>query len=565
MRKAGLVGSRFVAKSVAWLVGGSVLFLAGTYAYLTLYAEAPRLPPLGRVLVQSVMSQLSLQGENVLAAWFSSMSMLLAGVAAATCFALERRTPAGRGLLSIGWLILAGVFLLLSLDELGSLHERIGAVRGVGSSAGESAPPGWVVLLAPPIGVVAAFMAAFARARLRRFPAACALMLLGVALFLTVPLQELIEISLFSTLGASRRPALLSVLEEGTELAGVIAFVAAFLLVMARLHRATGAGVRVSELSWRACCGATAIIGSVALLAALATSPAYASISRDDLWTASSFNGALVTRNVDLALALAADDVQLRVLPVQPGGEDVYVGKATLAGWLQQSRDQRLTLQQAGVTIRGGTFTWRGTATQESWSAQGLDPLRSETTVALRDGKVAALTLHLGAPPGEILGLIENWFASAASALAALFAWTALRLRSPRWPPEQLGLALLAPSCLAFSAYIGANGPAYIAGQDLIPRLIAELVRGALIASAVIMSIGRASPWDAAWLVGGAVVAGAGIGLGGPYAPGLSWLGTAAVCTAVSRIALDPAPAVVPNAPTATLVSMRAEADAFAT
>jgi len=96
------------------------------------------------------------------------MLLLLASAAALWSFALDRQIDRGRNVLSLGWLILAAIFLLLSLDELGSLHERLGALRtSAPPGSVEQAPRGWVVLLALPIAVTAAFMTTFAWFRLR--------------------------------------------------------------------------------------------------------------------------------------------------------------------------------------------------------------------------------------------------------------------------------------------------------------------------------------------------------------------------------------------------------------
>jgi len=532
----------------------SGLFLVGTFSYLSLYLTTATLPQLARTLVETVLSQLSLQGENVLAAWFSSMLLLLASAAALWSFALDRQIDRGRNVLSLGWLILAAIFLLLSLDELGSLHERLGALRtSAPPGSVERAPRGWVVLLALPIAVTAAFMTTFAWFRLRRCVPAFLLMVAGVLLFLTIPAQEVLEISLFSINGESRRPPALSVLEEGTELAGTICFIIAFVLyatrAMTSLPLRNRPSVALPKAVWRRCLVAYVLVMSIGLAASLVSAQTRQPSSPDALWAASSFNGALTSLDVDLALALASNDFELRILPSQPGSQSVYVGKSSLRGWLQQSRALDLRIHQTSLTPDGDKFVWLGRATQQDWSQQGIGTLRTETTMQVRDGKVASLTLHVGAPPNEVLGNASNWFPSAGAAIVATLAALGLETTRSARPPVRAGLAALTFASLALSAYVGSNGPAYLTGDaGLLPRLIAECVRGTLVLAAVLLGFGRSSTAEIAALVGGAVIAGLGLGLSGVFTPIAAVLGMTLIGGVVSRIALNIEPAVLTTA-----------------
>src|SRR5690606_27821048 len=114
--------------------------------------------------------------------------LLSASLAMAACFVVDRRTSvaAGDRLVDYGWLACAAVFALLSLDEMGSLHERI-PLDAIPTVDGLQ---GWTAGLAVPIAAVAALLLAFAWLRLRRNVATAAFMILGVLLFVSIPIQE---------------------------------------------------------------------------------------------------------------------------------------------------------------------------------------------------------------------------------------------------------------------------------------------------------------------------------------------------------------------------------------
>lgn len=142
--------------------------------------------------------------------------------AAVCCYVVEVRAPASRRdrQLAWGWWVVAAAFTLLSLDELGSLHERVGEVSRLNLFAGRLIS--WVGVLAFPIAAVALLLLLFAWTRMRRSPSAFFLFVLGVLLLLTVPLQEHAEFSIPRMAGKAaeqlprRRPPGYLVLEEGT-------------------------------------------------------------------------------------------------------------------------------------------------------------------------------------------------------------------------------------------------------------------------------------------------------------------------------------------------------------
>jgi hypothetical protein len=254
------------------LLAANLVFTAGTALFIREWGHREWHGPAGQWLIDRVLVQFHLATENVVAAWYSSMLLLTAALASALAFALEKKgtvtvfrekrgqSPfsAKKGdshLFLYGWLGLAAAFAGLSLDELGSLHERLGMLHRAGGSA-----HGWVYVLGIPILGVAAFMAAFAWVRLRKVPAALWLFVAGIALFLSDPVFELFEMAL---LRAGRGNDLvihnaLLVFEEGiVELGGALCFL---LGVLIYIRRTAGDGPHVFELStralpWIACVG----------------------------------------------------------------------------------------------------------------------------------------------------------------------------------------------------------------------------------------------------------------------------------------------------------------------
>ena len=219
-----------VARVGFGLIAINLIFTAGTAAFIHYRAARDGYGPQGRAVIDHVLVQFHLYTENVIAVWYASMLLLSVATAAVIAYALDRRqsqTGVER-VVATGWLVIAGCFALLSLDEIGSLHERL----GTGTRGGLAT--GWVYVLAVPIGLIALFMAAFAWLRLRRARAAAAFVLAGIALFLSSHL-DLIEVTLLHG-GASigLHDSLLvveEVVEEGlAELGGTLCFLVGVVL-----------------------------------------------------------------------------------------------------------------------------------------------------------------------------------------------------------------------------------------------------------------------------------------------------------------------------------------------
>jgi hypothetical protein len=229
MNRAGDWTRRRVrALVLAAVAAGGALFLAATLVS----AEDDG----GHSTASSALAQLNLLRENNLATWWSSMVLLAISLLCAAAWRADRR-PAREGgpVLRLGWLFLVGVFALLSLDEVGSLHERIAddPALAIGSPSAD-----WVALLTLPIAAVALLMVTFSLANLRRRPLPFALLILSVALFATVPLQEKLELS--EKLAGEGRPVVEALLEEGSELAAGWLALCGLLLYLARTPGSAG-------------------------------------------------------------------------------------------------------------------------------------------------------------------------------------------------------------------------------------------------------------------------------------------------------------------------------------
>jgi len=89
---------------------------------------------------------------------------------------------------------------------------------------------GWLIWYSPVVVLLPAYLLLFAWARMRSSPTGCLLVLIGAALFASVPIQEYIETDVKAAANGPgwQRPVLDILLEEGTELAGMICFLIAF-------------------------------------------------------------------------------------------------------------------------------------------------------------------------------------------------------------------------------------------------------------------------------------------------------------------------------------------------
>jgi hypothetical protein len=160
----------------------------------------------GRGPLTLLLFWLGLGGDGNVGAWWSGVLFLLAALFALDRAAEARRTASERR----GWGALAAALAFLSFDEIASLHEFL-------TARGE--------LYLAPMGVVGLGLVAYALARLRRAGAALGKLFLGFGLLATVPAQELVQHAVEwnnDWIYGAR-----ACLEEGTEIAGALALLAA--------------------------------------------------------------------------------------------------------------------------------------------------------------------------------------------------------------------------------------------------------------------------------------------------------------------------------------------------
>lgn len=168
-------------------------------------------PALYRFLVQTDLGR-----EDAVSAWYSSMLLLLMSIVGLLCWVADREPDYQRT--RFGWIILSAIFMALSLTELGSIHERVPSLSG---------NLGLLAWLAPFFIMVPGYMLFFAWVQSKRNRAAVAWLTAGVLMLSTVPAQEYFEIHAFQNQPGWQRPMAYLLLEEGTELFGMLCWIAA--------------------------------------------------------------------------------------------------------------------------------------------------------------------------------------------------------------------------------------------------------------------------------------------------------------------------------------------------
>jgi hypothetical protein len=240
-RRLGLrlhLSRRAASHACLGLVVVCVILAAGSWTFSS-YLRSPDFDWKADPWVSVVLVQLDLGAENVAAAWFSSMLLLLVAGFASVCCVFEYapyHSPRSR-LSALAWLAFAGVFVLLSYDELASVHERLGSLAAL-NPEGDTAL-GWVRVLAVPITVVFLWLAAFAWLYLRPVPWVLPLYALGLLALASVPLQEHVKdvlVDLGRTHGQWAAHDIAVLVSEETELFGSLSLLAATLMYVTERH-----------------------------------------------------------------------------------------------------------------------------------------------------------------------------------------------------------------------------------------------------------------------------------------------------------------------------------------
>jgi hypothetical protein len=120
--------------------------------------------------------------------------LLIVALLAIICFVLDRQSSSMtryNNFLSYGWVIISLIFKVLSLDEIGSIHESLGNMnffRNLGVKEALLSNTFYILII-----LVSLFMAAFGFLRFKKNKWAMFFGIFGVLLFITVPLQERLE------------------------------------------------------------------------------------------------------------------------------------------------------------------------------------------------------------------------------------------------------------------------------------------------------------------------------------------------------------------------------------
>ncbi len=220
----------------------NILFLVGTWIHHT------NLFHLKKASLILLLAQFNFAKENVVASWYSSMLFMTTGlVALLCCFAdWARSTNARDRALSFGWLVMAGIFVLLSFDEMGSFHEMIGETAAF-KTAGSGKRAGWYAFYAL-CGAVAVFMLLFFIYRFRKNRMTLLLTIIGVLFFASNPIQEKFEIHSWRSAADPstwKRPVMYLILEEGSEIFASFCFLFSFLTYAMGASTPSGEGLRL--------------------------------------------------------------------------------------------------------------------------------------------------------------------------------------------------------------------------------------------------------------------------------------------------------------------------------
>lgn len=358
----------------------------GTWITVTFW-ESARLTwgdwPLWRKLVLIFGN---LAQENNVAAWFSSALLLLVAMVLGVCH-LAAGQAQQRSALRFGWLIAALVFAGLSLDELGSLHEKVSVTAPLGA---------WWLMLLAFVVLIPGYMLIFALAQLHRCPLGAALVVLGIVFFATIPVFEHYEIAARERDPTTSRAnnAMWLALEEGAELLGMTAFLAGALRFL-RTFLAAGDAAPLIRLALRRSAAMRALVG-VGLLGALGI---LAALRWDPAMTLTGGNGKVANWFASAPLLAAS---------------------VALAGVAGRGRGALLSLAGAGLVVSG--FVGADLRVY-FWSAD-LDSLRIGLAIVLMAAAVRVAAADLAPATrgsGALAGGLAALTVAAAPGVAVLW------------------------------------------------------------------------------------------------------------------------------------------------
>jgi hypothetical protein len=363
--------------------------------------------------------QITLAAENNAAAWVASMLLFGVGLVALICAGVERLVAAsgsGTGTdprsIVVAWSVVAAGFFLLSLDEMGSLHERLAdnvVVRLVLPEIGFV--EGWAAVFTAPLVLLAVVVLWASWRHFQAVSGMLPLVSIGVLLFLTAPVHEHFEVAAGAAnlhANAWGRPAWQIAAEEGTELLATLCFLAAGLRYAE--HRSRGIrrldGKVGVEIGWRIPTAALAVF-TLALVAVHLAGPevAWAAEGRGvpSNWfpSAAAFVGCLLALhlaaaeryrigsppgsllalqalagvNLVLSLGYAANSPVYHLLDNRPALQSGWmfaIGAGILAIGMYSARISNSGFASAGLLLWCGSFVVRPVLDLGSWAVVGF-------------------------------------------------------------------------------------------------------------------------------------------------------------------------------------------------
>ena len=266
-QEARLVGVTADLRRFYVVLGVVNTVLLGAYGLIMAGVLKPGLLPVKEL---DPAHQLNLQSEGVAAVWYMSVLCLLIALGALANFRDDGIPSAGRTarwqFLRFGWLLLAAGALFVSVDETAQFHDGLGVLAGafLGVSVpyltDSSSQYAWVVLVGPPLLIVALFLLAFFNLWLAPTRRARILASVGIGLWALPPLFEFVESRLRSDFGVRGLPASWF-LEESAELLGATIL----LVAVSEYAIARGGLLRKVEVIGQAKTGLGSVAAGVAL------------------------------------------------------------------------------------------------------------------------------------------------------------------------------------------------------------------------------------------------------------------------------------------------------------
>ncbi len=165
----------------------------------------------GDTRIIQLLSSFSTLGENSFGAWWSGALLLIGAIHAFDGYVLLRQTQPRA---ASGWALISIILLILSADEIGSIHERADRILPLGTPL--SRAPFAIILLAMLVYALNCLWST-KQQRTKVWPIVLAFLLFG-----SVAFQEFLEHRIDWTQEMDRYRG---VIEEGTELLGMIILV----------------------------------------------------------------------------------------------------------------------------------------------------------------------------------------------------------------------------------------------------------------------------------------------------------------------------------------------------